>query len=232
MLKNAVKFTPEEGRIWLTAEEQGDQVVISVRDTGYGIPVGKRERLFTPFDRLGAEQSGVEGTGLGLALSKGLIEAMGGRVGVETTVDEGSEFWVELPLTFIPETIQEAPPPVSQLEAPSPTTEAAHTVLFVEDNLANVRLMERVFQRRPQREIQHGHRQHRGALRPPQRVGPRGPGHPAAGRRELAALEGQREGRAERDFGKLARAPIRTGPPAGHGGLQAGRPRADRLGAH
>jgi CheY-like chemotaxis protein len=106
------------------------------------------ERLFTPFERLDAQQAGVEGTGLGLALSRGLTEAMGGRLGVESTFGQGSRFWVELPVAPAPEIVEMAPPPEAE-QTPIPATGITHSVLFVEDNLANVRLVERLFRRRP-----------------------------------------------------------------------------------
>jgi PAS domain S-box-containing protein len=149
LLSNAIKYNRPGGMVEVSCEPVGeDRVRLVVRDTGAGLAPGKLDRLFTPFDRLGADQSGVEGTGLGLALSRGLMQAMGGGMGVESTEGEGSRFWVELPLT--------APPEVTQLpEEPKPEPRGAaaavgYTVLFVEDNLANVRLMERVFQRRPE----------------------------------------------------------------------------------
>jgi signal transduction histidine kinase len=70
-----------------------------VSDTGFGIAPDLRERLFTAFDRLDAEARGIEGTGLGLTLSKTLVEAMGGTLGFETEVDAGSTFWFELPIS-------------------------------------------------------------------------------------------------------------------------------------
>jgi signal transduction histidine kinase len=69
-----------------------------VKDTGFGLSAEKIARLFTPFDRLGAEQTGIEGTGLGLAYSKRMVSAMGGTLGMESTIGTGSSFWVDLPL--------------------------------------------------------------------------------------------------------------------------------------
>src|SRR5690606_3952004 len=99
LLSNAVKYNRSQGTVSVLCEAtEGDDVVrIGIRDTGPGIPAEKVERLFIPFDRLGAEQSQEEGTGLGLALSKRLVEAMDGALEVESEVGEGSTFWVELP---------------------------------------------------------------------------------------------------------------------------------------
>ncbi len=122
-----------------------DLVRILVRDTGPGIPADKKMRLFQPFERLGAEQSGVEGTGLGLALSKGLTEAMGGRIGLDSAIDAGSTFWIELPVTAAPAVHE--PDPVAQ--TPDIPTHVSGAVLYVEDNRSNIRLLERLLARRP-----------------------------------------------------------------------------------
>ena len=149
LLSNAIKYNRPAGTVTLSCKDVGEgRLRLEVRDTGYGIPAEKLERLFTPFDRLGADQTQVPGTGLGLALSKGLVEAMGGTLGVESVEDEGSCFWVELPLTT-PPAVVEALPERQQVRIPGETADVTHTVLFIEDNLANVRLMHRIFQRRP-----------------------------------------------------------------------------------
>lgn len=98
LLSNAIKYNRSHGRVTLRCASQPPCVRFSVTDSGFGISPELRERLFTAFDRLDAESRGIEGTGLGLTLSKTLVEAMGGTLGYETVVDEGSTFWFELPL--------------------------------------------------------------------------------------------------------------------------------------
>jgi signal transduction histidine kinase len=98
LVANAIKYNREGGRVVISGSERpGGVVRIEVRDTGAGIPAQAIDRLFVPFERLSAEHSGVQGSGMGLALSKALIEAMHGTVGVESTVGHGSTFWFQLP---------------------------------------------------------------------------------------------------------------------------------------
>src|SRR5205814_1296832 len=132
----------------VTSHISKDRFRIGVTDTGFGIPRAKLGLLFQPFERLGAEQSEAEGTGLGLEMSKRLAEAMGGTLLVETTVDVGSTFFVELAPTERP---PGAATPSSDVKpSTGGRTEAATgTVLYIEDNGSNVKLMERVLQRRP-----------------------------------------------------------------------------------
>lgn len=151
LLSNAIKYNRRDGVVTLSCEiVDGARLRLSVRDTGYGIVPEHRVRLFTPFDRLGADQTGVEGTGLGLALSRGLVEAMGGTLGLESDVGDGSCFWVELALAEAPQGSSKGETGGrEEIEAPQGSG-TRHTILLVEDDQVNVRLMERVFQGRPQ----------------------------------------------------------------------------------
>ena len=150
LISNAIKYNSDDGSVTITSEEiDGSRLKIKVRDTGPGIKPESLSKLFTPFERLGAEQTGVEGTGLGLALSKRLIEMMGGSIGVENNPDRGATFWMELPL------VQD---PVAQIPAAMPTVSASsgpsqqqrqRIVLYVEDNLSNITLIEHIMVHRP-----------------------------------------------------------------------------------
>src|SRR5207302_5837960 len=100
LLTNAVKYNPVGGKVTISYNPyDADQIRLVVTDTGAGISKENLLRLFTPFDRLGAEQSDVQGTGLGLALCQRLMQAMNGSIGVNSTLGEGSACWIELPRT-------------------------------------------------------------------------------------------------------------------------------------
>ena len=146
LMSNAIKYNYAGGTVVVRWAQEGGRVRIDVSDTGSGIPAPLMDRLFSPFDRLHASTSDIEGTGLGLALSKGLAEAMGGTLSAESTVGKGSVFRVDLPA---------AQPPVAQLEqtppqpVPAEATGSRAQVLYIEDNLSNAHLVERVVERRP-----------------------------------------------------------------------------------
>ena len=147
LLSNAIKFNRDNGSIVLDTELRGDLLRVSVTDSGPGIAPTLVERLFTPFDRLDAEMLGIEGTGLGLVLSLRLMEAMGGRLGVDSTLGEGSTFWFEL-VVASDDTSQRDQ--VAGWLAPDADRAAVHgTVLYIEDNVANLHLMEHLVQHRP-----------------------------------------------------------------------------------
>ncbi|SFX44136.1 ATP-binding protein [Marinospirillum alkaliphilum] len=99
LVTNAIKYNRHQGlvRVWVESAGQPGWARILVQDTGQGIPVDKLAELWQPFNRLGAEHSGVEGTGIGLVICRQLIQQMGGRIGVESEVGKGSTFWLELP---------------------------------------------------------------------------------------------------------------------------------------
>jgi len=152
LLSNAVKYNRQGGEVALGCREGEDgRLRMEVTDTGYGIAAENLERLFVPFDRVGAEETaGVEGTGLGLALARRLVEAMGGTMGVHSEVGSGSTFWVELPLAKDhpgagADAEASAELAASAVRAPA----GAGTVLYVEDNLSNLNLVERILSRSP-----------------------------------------------------------------------------------
>ena len=99
LVSNAIKYNRDEGQVSVSCAVQPDGMfAITVSDTGIGVPQGEINRLFAPFDRMGAENTEVEGTGVGLALSLALVQTMGGRLEVESTLGIGSSFTVLLPL--------------------------------------------------------------------------------------------------------------------------------------
>jgi PAS domain S-box-containing protein len=150
LTSNAIKYNCEGGTVTISAEElDGNRLRIKVRDTGPGIKTLDQSKLFTPFERLGAEQTGVEGTGLGLALSKRLLEMMGGSIGVENNKDRGATFWMDLPL--VPDPVAQLKTAVEDLPpAAAPATEQRQRiVLYVEDNLSNINLIEHIIVHRP-----------------------------------------------------------------------------------
>ncbi len=149
LLSNAIKYNRRGGTVTLTCEPvAGELLCIAVQDTGFGIPAGRLAQLFTPFERLGAEEGSVQGTGLGLALSRGLVEAMGGRMGVESMEGVGSRFQVEIPMVAAPEEGPGGETPEEESARPA-APGGTRTVLVVEDNPWNVRLLERLFSSRP-----------------------------------------------------------------------------------
>jgi signal transduction histidine kinase/CheY-like chemotaxis protein len=151
LLSNAVKYNRDGGTVTVDAEPvDGGMLRISVRDTGPGIPLDKQDDLFKPFNRLGAETSGIEGTGIGLTITRRLAEALGGHLGFESAPGQGSTFWVDLPLAAANDVAPETGPVGDP--APDDTVLgrlAGLTVLCVEDNPANLRLIEALIARVP-----------------------------------------------------------------------------------
>jgi signal transduction histidine kinase/ActR/RegA family two-component response regulator len=154
LLSNAVKYNRLGGTVAVSCEPSSPtRLRIKVSDTGNGIPQEQLGRLFTPFERLGAERSEIEGTGIGLSLSRQLAEAMGGFLGVETIVGEGSTFWVELPLVEGPVDRYERLNTLGRANLDDAPPNRRRTVLYIEDNLANVTLVQRIVAQRKGVEI-------------------------------------------------------------------------------
>jgi CheY-like chemotaxis protein len=122
---------------------------VQVVDSGPGIAAEAMGQLFVPFERLDNDQSGVEGAGLGLPLSRRLAEAMGGTLEVASVVGPGSRFWVELPQAEGPVQQAEREHLLAPQQQALPEPSAALTVLYIEDNMSNLQLVERVLSRRP-----------------------------------------------------------------------------------
>jgi signal transduction histidine kinase/CheY-like chemotaxis protein len=147
LLSNAVKYNRPGGTVAVSCHTTSPgKVELAVRDTGRGIAPEMLRRLYTPFERLGADQSSVEGTGLGLALSKRLVEAMGGALRVESEVGVGTTFAVELS-AGAPLSLPSVDDRATSVEGQ--TASARGTLLYIEDNVANLRLVERIVARRP-----------------------------------------------------------------------------------
>jgi CheY-like chemotaxis protein len=149
LLFNAIKYNKPGGAVEVEIKPAGRHSIrICVRDTGEGLSPAQLTQLFQPFNRLGKEASAVEGTGIGLVMTKRLIEMMGGAIGVSSTVGIGTEFWVEIGLTGAPQItgndLDQASIPYSDIPDGAPI----RTILYVEDNPANLELVEQIVARR------------------------------------------------------------------------------------
>ncbi|MCP4994258.1 MAG: response regulator [Gammaproteobacteria bacterium] len=138
LLSNAIKYNNPGGRVVITLERHGPKVIISISDTGIGIPEEKLSELFLPFSRLGAEAKGIEGTGIGLSIARQLTEMMNGKINVESRVNVGTNFTITLSAANTPD---KTPP----LRSPSTHEEMrwgkGKTVLYIEDNVLNMKLI-------------------------------------------------------------------------------------------
>ncbi|MBX3600506.1 MAG: PAS domain S-box protein [Rubrivivax sp.] len=155
LLSNAIKYNRPQGRVQIAVQRDPDDAggwELRVTDTGPGLDEAQLARLFQPFERLGADRAGVKGTGIGLTLSRRLVELMGGGIGVDSVPGRGSSFWVRLPAAapgtavdsrLLPHVAADA-----DTEPPPAPARHRHRVLYVEDNDANQLLMERLLARR------------------------------------------------------------------------------------
>src|SRR6202521_5587576 len=150
LLSNAIKYNQADGTVVVDCNRRGPaRIRISVTDTGAGLPPDMLMQLFQPFNRLGQERSTEEGTGIGLVMSKRLVELMGGVIGVHSTVGLGSVFWFELNSTPAPELAVDNPEPAAVRPAHDQPAARLRTLLYVEDNPANLKLIEQLIARRP-----------------------------------------------------------------------------------
>jgi PAS domain S-box-containing protein len=150
LLSNAIKYNQPNGTVVVDcAMSTPTRVRISVRDSGAGLTPDKLLQLFQPFNRLGQERSAEEGTGIGLVMSKRLVELMGGVIGVESTVGFGSVFWFELNSTAEPRLGMDPAQPAAIAPAKAQHGAQLQKLLYVEDNPANLKLVEQLIARRP-----------------------------------------------------------------------------------
>ena len=153
LLSNAIKYNRDGGTVTVSCVKSGEhRVRVSVADTGNGLTPKQLTQLFQPFNRLGQESSSKEGTGIGLVVTKQLIELMDGMIGVESSVGVGSVFWIELAASSVP--ILDLEPQgaqalVSSVHAVDSIQKNKRSILYVEDNLANMSLVEQLLARRP-----------------------------------------------------------------------------------
>ncbi len=147
LLSNAIKYNREGGSVQVELTTVGDEMVrITVADTGMGIPADNFDMLFQPFNRLSAEHSEIEGTGIGLSITRNLVEMMGGTIGVESERNVGSRFWVELPRASL------SPESAVELDVRNDVGYSAepqqHTLLYIEDNPSNLKLVSQILAKR------------------------------------------------------------------------------------
>ncbi|BBP05251.1 hypothetical protein TPL01_23980 [Sulfuriferula plumbiphila] len=149
LLSNAIKYNQAGGTVVVACSASApERIRISVADTGAGLPAEKLAQLFQPFNRLGQEASAEEGTGIGLVVTKRLVELMGGVIGVESTIGMGSVFWIELIAAATPQIVAGIAESTPVAQAQVHNAAALRTLLYVEDNQANLKLVEQLIARR------------------------------------------------------------------------------------
>ncbi len=150
LLANAIKYNKVRGAVVVDyTVSDPNRIRINVTDTGAGLRPEKLAQLFQPFNRLGQEAGGEEGTGIGLVVTKRLVELMGGAIGVDSTDGAGSVFWIELITTAAPQLAGEGNEVAAVAPPLLPHGARSRTLLYVEDNPANLRLVEELIARRP-----------------------------------------------------------------------------------
>jgi PAS domain S-box-containing protein len=150
LLFNAIKYNKPNGAVTISCSRtRPGSIRVSIADTGAGLGPEQLAQLFQPFNRLGKETGGEEGTGIGLVVTKRLVDLMGGTIGVDSVVGVGSMFWVELSVTAAPQFAVREAEQASQVRTQVPAGTPLRTLLYVEDNPANLELVEQLIGRRP-----------------------------------------------------------------------------------
>ena len=150
LLTNAIKYNSKPGTVAVTCRvTTPERIRVSIRDTGAGLQPEQQEQLFQPFNRLGQENGSEEGTGIGLVVTKQLVELMGGSIGMASSVGVGSEFWVELIRDTHPQLLPECSGVATDTRTPQTCQEQVHTLLYIEDNPSNLALITQLLLRHP-----------------------------------------------------------------------------------
>ncbi len=151
LITNAIKYNKPGGSVSIHCSERTNQFLrISIADTGIGIAKGKQTQMFKAFNRLGQEYSGIEGTGVGLVITQNLIHALHGHLGFSSDENVGSVFWFELPMSTDAESNQGVHLSIDDTTYPTVITSEEKQVLYIEDNPANIKLMQKFFDRHQQ----------------------------------------------------------------------------------
>jgi len=151
LLSNAIKYNRPDGTVTVGSEHPHEGFIrVTVADTGRGISPANVDKIYQPFERLSAANSEIDGTGIGLTITKRLIEAMGGRIGFDSVEGKGSSFWLDIPVDDAPAMVGEAnltPAIRGNTKPPSSVDENSKVILYIEDSPANLRLMEMTMSR-------------------------------------------------------------------------------------
>jgi signal transduction histidine kinase/ActR/RegA family two-component response regulator len=150
LMSNAIKYNWDRGTVMVDVRPvENDRVRISVTDSGPGIPEERQKEIFQPFSRLGAESTEIEGSGIGLTVTKQLIEMMNGAIGFESKIGRGTTFWIDLPLSDSKPEVREAENQtlIAEKSKPAAAANGKPIVLYVEDNPTNLTLMEEILKK-------------------------------------------------------------------------------------